>query len=497
MTMTIRWPFPLKTLLSVSLSLLLALSSSSSSSSFSSLFANAQRINPSLRDAFRQQATSLQIGKSIGFNQPEQPPPQEAEEVEEDQGEAPPALTPTAPPTAGGMNSEDEKDGGCLTIGESKKTNQQHFAAFLLVAWCLSSYTNSFHTHANVHTLTSPFFSSLPFPVETICALSGGFDTACELFGDLKYSPDLNYTAFVFTDSAYEEVQLLDSIIISDNTTTALVEFHLVKGHAFQLADLLCQERITMSNGQDSRTVCRDGAKFQKGGDNTEPVPIIIADLPACNGRIQILDGVLLPEGIFGEEINVNADAEVDADAEVESSVPQPLPTTTTTTAPPSPTMPPQQQQQPQPLPTDSTCIAMVDFICNSRVLSQFCELIRAYNLEDDLKAVPSITAFAPYNLAFAEFDFESLDFDTARDVIIFHATANNLALSLSELQCGELLPMANGKDTRTYCFGDDIFQKGAGNPLSKMPKLLVKDIAVCNGYVHIVDRVLVPSISV
>jgi len=138
----------------------------------------------------------------------------------------------------------------------------------------------------------------------------------------------------------------------------------------------------------------------------------------------------------------------------------------------------------------------MVDFICNSRVLSQFCELIRDYNLEDDLKAAPSITAFVPYNRAFAEFDFAPLDFDAARDVLIFHATANNLAVSSSELQCAELLPMANGKDSRTYCFGVDIFQKGAGNPLSKMPKLLVKDIAVCNGYVHIVDRVLLPSIS-
>jgi uncharacterized surface protein with fasciclin (FAS1) repeats len=362
------------------------------------------------------------------------------------------------------------------------------------------------------------------YTVDIICSFKGGFDIACQLFSELEWNPFINYTAFVPTDSAFEELQEQQPGVWNltattlTNTTLQLLNFHIVDNNQTLLIDeLQCQELTTMANGQDTRTVCisRDDIdestdKYQKGGDNTDPIPIIISDLSACNGLIHVLDGVLLPEGInsvsqqaYGGTINYDDDNNnniINNNNNQDTDRPVILPTILPTHAPS-----PQQQQQQQP-PSSSSCIPVMDFVCGSRVLANFCDLIRQYELQDDLQDTNSITLFAPYNMAFRQEEgvvFDGMDYDTARDVLIFHATRQIVSTSTrnnkhynkngSYLQCTELLPMANGKDTRTYCFGVDIFQKGDGNPLEKMPRLIVKNIAVCNGLVHIVDRVLLP----
>ncbi|KAG7336530.1 fasciclin domain containing protein [Nitzschia inconspicua] len=331
--------------------------------------------------------------------------------------------------------------------------------------------------------------------VETICSLRGGFDMACTFFGNFDFQNNINYTAFVPTDSAFDSLQQLElQLTNSTNMIQSLIPFHLVTNQTLLASDLNCQERIEMSNGQDSRTICSNATtvvkKFQKGADNIEPIPIIIQDLPACNGIIHIVDGVLLPDGIFGEE-SVTAETT----STLSPSLPSSSSTTTNTNVP--------TQQPPTPSPSSQgqtsgqSCIPVMNFICGSRVVSTFCNLIRAYNLEDSLNEASDITVFAPYNVAFEHTLVDDLSFDEARDVLIFHATAPNRAISTQDLQCGELLPMANGKDTRTYCSdrSNDIFQKGVGNPLEKMPRVLVRDIPMCrNIMVHIVDRVLLPS---
>ncbi|KAG7355306.1 fasciclin domain containing protein [Nitzschia inconspicua] len=331
--------------------------------------------------------------------------------------------------------------------------------------------------------------------VETICALRGGFDMACTFFGNFDFLNNINYTAFVPTDSAFDSLkqlnlQLLNSTIMMQS----LIHFHLVTNKTLLAADLNCQQRIEMSNGQDSRTICSNATtvveKFQKGADNIEPIPIIIQDLPACNGIIHIVEGVLLPDGIFGEE-SVTAETT----STLSPSLPSSSSTTTTNTNITT--------QQPTPSPSSQgqtsgqSCVPVLNFVCGSRVVSTFCNLIRAYNLEDSLNEASDITVFAPYNVAFEHTLLDDLSFEEARDVLIFHATAPNRAISTQDLHCGELLPMANGKDTRTYCSdrSNDIFQKGVGNPLEKMPRVLVRDIPMCrNIMVHIVDRVLLPN---
>ncbi len=148
----------------------------------------------------------------------------------------------------------------------------------------------------------------------------------------------------------------------------------------------------------------------------------------------------------------------------------------------------------PAPIPDTSTCTTVTTYICSNSVTSTYCGLLRQYGLEDDLEEAGMLTLFVPYNTAFRFLDFEfekDLDFDTARDILIFHAAVD--AVPRSDLECGGFLTMVNSRETRTYCREDDTYQKGGGNNIEAMPKLLVKDIPVCNGVIHIVDRVLLP----
>ncbi len=52
-----------------------------------------------------------------------------------------------------------------------------------------------------------------------------------------------------------------------------------------------------MTNGKDSRTICKDGTTYQKGGGNSDDAKpeIISADIEACNGVIHVVSEVMLP----------------------------------------------------------------------------------------------------------------------------------------------------------------------------------------------------------
>ena len=117
---------------------------------------------------------------------------------------------------------------------------------------------------------------------DTLDDYSGNFtvfapiDAAVEKLGDVAI-------AYLF---APENVELLGE----------LLAFHVVEDEILFAGDLECQERTEMSNGKDSRTVCRKTGTYQKGkGNSDEDRPEIIeVDIETCNGVIHVVDEVML-----------------------------------------------------------------------------------------------------------------------------------------------------------------------------------------------------------
>ena len=142
-------------------------------------------------------------------------------------------------------------------------------------------------------------------------------------------------------------------------------------------------------------------------------------------------------------------------------------------------------------------CQTIYEIACGTDGLENFCGLIQALELQDELDGQGSLTVFAPINEAISSMDFVTDD-EKLREIILFHV--HDGALFTDEMECeGEggsnLLRMASGKDSRTICEKFvPIFQKGGGNSDDNKPRMVVSDIEACNGVVHMVDKVMLPS---
>jgi len=323
-------------------------------------------------------------------------------------------------------------------------------------------------------------------------------------------SGDENWTIFAPTDAAFlDELEsstssslvsysdLLDSVQLNVNvntncTTTAaldsLLGFHAVRGEQLYGNDLVCGGEVEMANGDVSRTICRDGILYQKGGQNSDvDMPEIIAfDVDACDGVIHVINKVMLPKLKFlSLDNDCVADADADADADAKA-------------------------------PEEKSCETIAELACGDRTFSTLCDLIMEFNMVDTLSG-GVWTLFAPTDDAFAALDEETITMDvelntgidtgvniverigtdqlTSKqivDVLKYHIH-QGAALAFDDLGCKKLIPMMNDKTSRTKCANGYKYQRGPGQWGGMLPQITTKDIKACNGIVQMVNHVMIP----
>lgn len=100
------------------------------------------------------------------------------------------------------------------------------------------------------------------------------------------------WTVFAPTNTAFEELgqELLDTVLADKALLSDILLFHAVD-EVVKAEDLFCTGLTEMANGQDSRTVCRDGKIFQKGGSNprNDMPEIVQTDIETCQGVIHVV----------------------------------------------------------------------------------------------------------------------------------------------------------------------------------------------------------------
>lgn len=151
-------------------------------------------------------------------------------------------------------------------------------------------------------------------------------------------------------------------------------------------------------------------------------------------------------------------------------------------------------------------CRSVQEVICNTNSFQNFCDALDYSGLDEKLdRDTPHYTVFVPSNSAWREFynecdvdDFEDFSLNTLKDLLLYHIHQDDI-IDRDDLEdrCGELLEMKNGGDTRTKCEEDDsnnIYQKGDRNPEDDKPRIISFDIDACNGIVHVLNRVMLPS---
>jgi len=312
--------------------------------------------------------------------------------------------------------------------------------------------------------------------LSTFCEIISGVNATIDAFTNQVF------TVFAPTDEAWLDldVMAIDNLVNCTGALNSVFAFHTVYGEEITSEDLVCKETIKMANGDDSRTVCRDSGVYQKGSSNSRDMMprIVEADIYACNGVIHLVDQVMLPKAKYVDVC--------DDDEEIEER-------------PVVPT---------EDLLTEEggNCTTFIaETICSDDDLTTLCELVTEYEyyeLFDGLICSScDWTVFAPTDEAFdAIVDLTAdLSIEEIADILAFHAV-ENVALEYDDLQCKELITMANGDDSRTKCDKDDDtkerykIQKGAGQ-LDGMPPRIIESIQTCNGPIHKVNNVLLPKL--
>ena len=297
-----------------------------------------------------------------------------------------------------------------------------------------------------VHPVTPPQQCS---SITKILCGSPTFSTLCAAvkaagLADVLNGPD-EFTVFAPTNAAFASLPdgTLDALQENIPVLTDLLLFHTTRGAVYG-TDLICKDLLTMSNGIDSRTVCRENKVFQKGnGNSDEKRPQIIdTDKKACNGVVHVVSEVMIPK--------------------------------------------------------IQDCQTITETICTSPVHQTLCQALGIAGLKETLNATDKkYTVFAPTDAAFSNLPQEALqgilgDPISLEYLLLFHGAEG--IWYASYLECTQLLTMLNGEKSRTVCEGPHrLYQKGARNSRGKMPLIQQKDIETCNGVVHVVNQVMLP----
>ena len=153
-------------------------------------------------------------------------------------------------------------------------------------------------TEAAVDTTEADDMADEPGTIVDVAAANGSFETlvAAVTAADLAdtLSSDGPFTVFAPTDYAFAALPdgLVDCLLLEENLEplTAILTYHVVDGEV--MSTDLTDGPVPTLQGEDIIVDLTDGVVLN------DSASVIIADVPASNGVIHAIDGVLVPPSI-------------------------------------------------------------------------------------------------------------------------------------------------------------------------------------------------------
>ena len=153
-------------------------------------------------------------------------------------------------------------------------------------------------TEAAVDTTEADDMADEPGTIVDVAAANGSFETlvAAVTAADLAdtLSSDGPFTVFAPTDDAFAALPdgLVDCLLLEENLEplTAILTYHVVDGEV--MSTDLTDGPVPTLQGEDIIVDLTDGVVLN------DTVSVVIADVPASNGVIHAIDGVLVPPSI-------------------------------------------------------------------------------------------------------------------------------------------------------------------------------------------------------
>jgi uncharacterized surface protein with fasciclin (FAS1) repeats len=247
---------------------------------------------------------------------------------------------------------------------------------------------------------------------------------AAELDGTL--SGDGPFTVFAPTDAAFDALPdgTVDALLQDPTGDLAQILLYHVLGDQVQSSSLVNGQSVTTLNGKDINVSISNGNVFINN------VLVTMADIPADNGVVHVIEAVLLP-------------------------------------------------------PT----ITVVDVIVESPIHNTLETAVIAADLATTLSGDGPFTVFAPTDAAFdalPDGTLETLLQDpsgTLTDILLYHVISAEVPSTA--LSTGQTIATINGKAISVLIENGDVFINNA--------RVTMANIATDNGIVHVIDAVLLP----
>ena len=155
--------------------------------------------------------------------------------------------------------------------------------------------TTTIGTPAETTTTTLPPYESPLGDIVGEALVAGQFTTLAALLVDAGLVQALRaegpFTVFAPVDSAFTALppETLDAVNADLNLLTAVLTYHVVAGEKLTLADL--------PDGTVLTTLQGDTLNITKSVDSTfvNGIPVVVGDVPATNGIVHVISGVLVP----------------------------------------------------------------------------------------------------------------------------------------------------------------------------------------------------------
>ena len=240
------------------------------------------------------------------------------------------------------------------------------------------------------------------------------------------------FTVFAPTDAAFTAAGIDLSTFDTDEENATLddiLKYHVYSG-SVQSSAVTDGQTVTMLNGDEATFTVADGTVMI--GDAT----VTLADVPASNGIIHVIDKVLMPP-----------------------TDPSDIPTTAAATG----------------------------------IHASLVAALTQANLVTALQADGPFTVFAPTDAAFTAAGIDLSTFDTddeiavLADILTYHVYVGSVASSA--VTDGQTVTMLNG-DEATFTVADGTVMIGEAT-------VTMADVASSNGIIHVIDKVLMPPADV
>ena len=290
-----------------------------------------------------------------------------------------------------------------------------------------------------------------------IAAQNNNFDTLHSAIvaaglADTLASADAQYTVFAPTDAAFgnfgEANPDLLAAALADpkGALTTVLTYHVVAGN-YSSAELLEMGTVTTLQGEDLTITTRNDNVF------VNDARVVMADVPAKNGVIHAINGVLLPAAVTaGADTTATTDGATSEAADTSS---------------------------------DTELKTIAEMAVEAGNFTSLVGALQATGLVDTFTRPGNYTVFAPTDDAFAALGDINLSEDELTAILLYHVV--NDSLTRDQLATDDLVPTLSG--------GRPLFINSDDGQIIDISgaKLLVTNIQASNGIIHVIDRVMIP----